>query len=52
MPEWIGTIVFLSALGLSGAKIASDFGKRGLRGYALLLVMLLIYAAAVAVAFT
>ena len=51
MPEWIGTIVFLSALGLSGAKIAGDFGKRGLRGYALLLVMLVIYAAAVAVAF-
>jgi hypothetical protein len=51
MPEWIGTIVFFSALGLSGAKIAGDFGKRGLLGYAMLLVMLVIYAAAVAVAF-
>jgi hypothetical protein len=51
MPEWIGTIVFLSALGLSGAKISGDFGKRGLRGYALLLVMLVIYAAAVTVIF-
>jgi hypothetical protein len=52
VPEWIGTVVFLGALGLSGAKIAGDFGKRGLRGYALLLMMLVIYAAAVAVAFT
>jgi hypothetical protein len=52
MPEWVGTIVFLSALGLSGAKIAGDFGNRGLLGYAMLLVMLVIYAAAVAVAFT
>ncbi len=51
MPEWIGTIVFFSALGLSGAKIAGDFGNRGLRGYAMLLVVLIVYAAAVAVAF-
>jgi len=51
MPEWIGTIVFLIALGLSGAKIARDFGQRGLLGYGLLLVILAIYASAVAVAF-
>jgi hypothetical protein len=51
MPEWIGTIVFLSAVGLSGTKIAGDFGQRGLRGYALLVMVLAIYASAVAVAF-
>lgn len=51
MPEWIGTIVFLVALGLSGAKIARDFGQRGLLGYAFLMVVLAIYASAVAVAF-
>jgi len=51
MPEWIGSIMFLTAVGLSGTKIAGDFGNRGLRGYALLMVVLLIYASAVAVAF-
>ena len=51
MPEWIGTIVFLVAVGLTGAKIAEDFGNRGLRGYAVLMVVLLVYASAVAVAF-
>ena len=51
MPDWVGTIVFLMAVGLSGAKIAEDFGNRGLRGYAVLLVTLMIYASAVAVAF-
>jgi hypothetical protein len=51
MPEWIGSVLFLGAVGLSGSKIAEDFGNRGLRGYAMLLVVLTIYAAAVAVAF-
>jgi len=51
MPEWVGTIVFVVAVGLTGAKIAEDFGNRGLRGYALLMVVLLVYASAVAYAF-
>jgi hypothetical protein len=49
MGEWVGSVLFLSALGLSGSKIAEDFGNRGLRGYAMLLVVLAIYAGAVAV---
>ncbi len=51
MPEWIGSVLFLGALGLSGSKIADDFGHRGLRGYAMLLVVPAIYAAAIALAF-
>ena len=26
MPEWIGSVLFLGAVGLSGSKIAEDFG--------------------------
>ena len=51
MPEWIGTIVFLVAVGLTGAKLAEDFGNRGLLGYAMLMVTLFIYASAVAYVF-
>jgi hypothetical protein len=51
MPEWIGTIIFLIAVGLTGAKIAEDFGNAGLRGYATLMVVLMVYASAVAVVF-
>jgi hypothetical protein len=51
MPEWIGTALFLVAVGLTGSKLSDDFGKRGLRGYAMLLLMLGIYAGAVSVAF-
>jgi hypothetical protein len=52
MPEWIGVLLFLGAAVLSGAKIAHDFGDRGLRGYAMLMVMLSLYAGAVGLAFT
>lgn len=52
MPDWVGSVMFLTALGLTGAKIAEDFGDRGLRGYAMLIVTIGIYAAAVAIAFT
>jgi hypothetical protein len=51
MPEWIGSILFLSAVGLSGSKISDDFGDRGLRGYAMLMLVLAVYAYAVVVAF-
>ena len=51
MPEWIGSVLFLFSVGLSGVKIATDFGNRGLRGYALLFLLILIYASAIAVAY-
>jgi hypothetical protein len=51
MPEWIGSALFLVAVGLTGSKLSEDFGERGMRGYAMLMVMLAVYAGAVAVAF-
>jgi len=51
MPEWIGSMMFLAAVGLSGSKISDDFGNRGLRGYAMLMLVLCVYAAGVSVAF-
>ena len=51
MPEWIGSVLFLSAVGLSGTKIAVDFGNRGFRGYAMLLLLILVYASAIAVGY-
>jgi len=51
MPEWIGTVAFLAAVGLTAAKLSEDFGNRGLLGYGLLLVLIAIYAAAVGAAF-
>jgi len=52
MPEWIGSVLFLSAVGLSGTKIAVDFGNRGFRGYAMLLLLILVFASAIAVAYS
>ena len=51
MPEWIGTWLMLAATGLSGVKIAKDFGNRGLRGYAMLFILITIYAAAIGFAY-
>jgi hypothetical protein len=51
MPEWIGTAVFFVAIGLTAAKLNDDFGEKGLRGYAVLMMMITIYAAAVGSAF-
>ena len=51
MPDWTGTLLFLLAVGLSGSKIAGDVGNRGLRGYAMLMLLIVVYAAAVALAF-
>jgi hypothetical protein len=51
MPDVTGTLLFLLAVGLSGSKIAGDFGNRGLRGYAMLLVLIVVYSGAVALAF-
>jgi hypothetical protein len=51
MPEWIGTILFFVAIGLTSAKLNEDFGENGVLGYAMLVVMILIYAAAVGSAY-
>ena len=51
MPEWIGSALFLVAVGLTGSKLSDDFGKRGMRGYAMLMLMLGIYAGAIGIAY-
>lgn len=51
MPEWIGTILFFAAIGLTAAKLNEDFAENGLLGYVMLLVMIAIYAAAVGSAY-
>lgn len=51
MPEWVGTALFLVAVGLSGDKLVRDFGDRGMAGYAMLMLMIAIYSSAVGVAY-
>lgn len=51
VPEWIGTILFFAAVGLTAAKLNKDFAEKGLLGYAMLLIMIIIYAAAVGLAY-
>lgn len=51
MPEWIGTVLFFLAIGLTAAKLNDDFGENGLAGYVMLLIMIAIYAAAVGYAY-
>jgi hypothetical protein len=51
MPEWIGTIVFLVAIGLTAAKLNEDFAENGILGYVVLLVMIVVYAGAVGSAY-
>ena len=51
MPEWIGTILFFIAIGLTATKLNDDFGEKGILGYAMLFVMIVIYAAAVGSAY-
>ena len=51
MPEWIGTMLFFAAIGLTAAKLNQDFGERGLLGYVLLIIMIIIYAAAIGSAY-
>lgn len=52
MPEWVGTILFFAAVGLSGDKLVRDFGDNGLRGYGMLVLMIAIYSSAVGIAFS
>lgn len=51
MPEWIGTMLFFVAIGLTAAKLNEDFGQRGMLGYGMLIMMIAIYAAAVGSAY-
>lgn len=51
MPEWIGTMLFFVAIGLTAAKLNDDFGQRGMLGYGMLMMMIAIYAAAVGSAY-
>ena len=51
MPEWIGTILFFVAVGLTAAKLNEDFGENGALGYAMLMLMIIVYVAAVGVAY-
>ena len=52
MPEWIGTILFFAAIGLTATKLSEDFGKRGEFGYLMLILMIAIYAGAVGIAYS
>lgn len=51
MPEWIGTVLFFVAIGLTAAKLNEDFGQRGELGYVMLMMMIALYAAAVGSAY-
>lgn len=51
MPEWIGTVLFFAAIVLTAAKLNKDFAEKGLLGYAMLMIMIMIYAAAIGFAY-
>lgn len=51
MPEWIGSILFLAAIGLSAVKLSEDFGKKGELGYLMLFALIAVYAAAIGMAY-
>lgn len=44
-------MLFFVAIGLTAAKLNEDFGQRGMLGYAMLIMMIAIYAAAVGSAY-
>lgn len=51
MPEWIGTVLFFAAIGLTAAKLNEDFRENGVLGYVMLLIMIIVYAGAVGSAY-
>lgn len=51
MPEWIGTLLFLVAVGLTAAKLNRDFSDRGILGYVMLVVLIAAYAGAIGMAY-
>lgn len=52
MSELLGTALFLAGLILAAIKVARDVGERGLWGYAILLVITVVLAAGVGVAWS
>ena len=51
MPEWVGSVLFLAAIGLTATKLSEDFGRRGELGYLVLFLLIAVYAAAIGSAF-
>lgn len=51
VPEWIGTVLFFLAVALTAAKLNDDFGEHGIWGYATLILMITLFAAAVGAAY-
>lgn len=51
LPEWIGTVLFFLAIVFTATKFNRDFGDKGIVGYAMLVLMIAIYAAAVGSAY-
>lgn len=51
MPEWIGTSIFFLAVWFTAAKINKDIGQHGALGYLVLVMVTVVYAAAVGVAY-
>jgi hypothetical protein len=51
MPEWIGTVLFFVAIGLTATKLNDDFRENGILGYLMLLIMIGVYAGAVGSAY-
>lgn len=47
MSEWVLTILFFLAVGLTAAKLDEDFADRGLWGFAVLMLFTVMFAAAV-----
>lgn len=51
LPEWIGTVLFFLAIVLTATKFNRDFGDNGIAGYAMLMLMIALYAAAIGSAY-
>ncbi|MFP3880781.1 MAG: hypothetical protein ACLFRT_02335 [Actinomycetota bacterium] len=51
LPEGFGTVLFFLAIVFTAAKVNRDFGDNGIAGYAMLLLMITIYAAAIGSAY-
>ncbi len=51
LPEWIGTVLFFLAVVFTATKFNRDFGENGIAGYALLVLMIALYAAAIGSAY-
>ncbi len=52
MPEIVGTLLFFAAIVLSTYKINADFGEHGELGYVMLIILIVIYAGAIGLAYS